>query len=193
MNTLRQDDEFLIHTEELVAEWRGLQSRIDEIRQELGGVANIRNLATKGSYEQAVKGVKAVKAVKAETTKQPKVPQQDTGEKRKRGRPPGSKNKPKDGEQTVDAVGGDGDGDGDGKVIDLPGLIETIGQQVHKPLTVADFVTLVLESGYTTKAKDFSNIVYQSLHKLVKRGMFVRNGETRAYEYVPQNVPQKVA
>lgn len=175
MNTVRQDDEFLIHTEELVAEWRGLQERIDEIRQELG---NSTKVVAKGNDR-----VKAVKAVKAEAPKQPKVPQQDAGEKRKRGRPPGSKNKPKDGEQTEAAVGGD-----DGKAIDLPGLIETIGQQVQKPLTVADFVTLVLESGYTTKAKDFSNIVYQSLHKLVKRGMFVRNGETRAYEYVPQKV-----
>ena len=170
MNTVRQDDGVLTHTEELVAEWRGLQERIDEIRQELGGGVG------------TAKVVKAVKAVKAQTPKQPKAPQQDTGEKRKRGRPPGSKNKPKDGEQP-EAAGGD-----DGKAIDLPGLIETIGQQVHKPLTVADFVTLVLESGYTTKAKDFSNIVYQSLHKLVKRGMFVRNGETRAYEYVPQKV-----
>ena len=61
MNTVRQDDEFLIHTEELVAEWRGLQERIDEIRQELGGIAKVVNLA-KGNDR-----VKAVKAVKAES------------------------------------------------------------------------------------------------------------------------------
>ena len=72
----------------------------------------------------------------------------------------------------------------DGKMIDLPTLLETIGQNLNKPLALPDFVTLVRESGYTTKAKDFSNMVYQALLKLVKRGKFKKNDETRCYEYV---------
>lgn len=73
---------------------------------------------------------------------------------------------------------------GDGKTIDLPTLLETIGQNLNKPLALPDFVTLVRESGYSTKAKDFSNMVYQALLKLVKRGKFKKNDETRCYEYV---------
>jgi hypothetical protein len=73
---------------------------------------------------------------------------------------------------------------GDGKTIDLPTLLETIGQNLNKPLALADFVTLVRETGYTTKAKDFSNMVYQALLKLVKRGKFKKNDETRCYEYI---------
>lgn len=101
----------------------------------------------------------------------PKAPVGDAP--KKRGRPKGSKNKPKE------AMTSD-----EGKPVDLPTLLETIGQEVNKPLTCADFVTLVRESGYKTKAKDFSNMVYQALLKLVKRGTFKKNEETRAYEFV---------
>lgn len=73
---------------------------------------------------------------------------------------------------------------GDGKTVDLPTLLETIGQQVNKPLTLADFVTMVRQAGYETKAKDFSNMVYQALLKLCKRGKFKKNDETRSYEYI---------
>ena len=73
---------------------------------------------------------------------------------------------------------------GEGKSVDLPTLLETIGQNVSRPLTQAEFVTLCRESGYTTKAKDFSNMVYQALLKLVKKGKFKKNDETRQYEYV---------
>lgn len=69
----------------------------------------------------------------------------------------------------------------DGKTVDLPTLLETISQQVNKPLKQADFVTLVREAGYTTKAKDFSNMVYQALLKLVRRGTLKKNAETREY------------
>jgi hypothetical protein len=72
-------------------------------------------------------------------------------------------------------------GSGDGKTADLPTLLETISQQVNKPLKHMDFVTLVREAGYTTKAKDFSNMVYQALLKLVKRGTLKKNAETREY------------
>ena len=65
----------------------------------------------------------------------------------------------------------------------LPNLLETISQQMNKPLKLADFVTLVREAGYTTEAKDFSNMVYQALLKLVRRGTLKKNAETRGYVY----------
>lgn len=71
----------------------------------------------------------------------------------------------------------------DGKTVDLPTLLATISQQVNKPLKQADFVTLVREAGYTTKAKDFSNMVYQALLKLVRRGTLTKNTEKREYVY----------
>ena len=72
----------------------------------------------------------------------------------------------------------------DGKSIDLPTLLVSLAQNVNKPLLLADFVTLAREAGYTTKAKDFSNMVYQAVLKLVKKGLFKKNDETRAYEFV---------
>jgi len=96
----------------------------------------------------------------------------------KRGRPKAVKTTTKTAKAGVPA--------GDGKTIDLPTLLETIGQNLNKPLALADFVTLVRESGYTTKAKDFSNMVYQALLKLVKRGKFKKNDDTRCYEYIAQ-------
>jgi hypothetical protein len=52
---------------------------------------------------------------------------------------------------------------------------------VNRPLKLAEFVPLVREAGYTTKAKDFSNMVYQALLKLVRRGTLKKNAETREY------------
>ena len=73
------------------------------------------------------------------------------------------------------------------KSIDLPSLLETIGQEQQKPLAQHEFVTLALEAGYLSKAQDFSNIVYQALVKLVKKGTFKKVvGEEKQpqYEYV---------
>jgi hypothetical protein len=74
-------------------------------------------------------------------------------------------------------------GGGDGKTADLPTLLETISQQVNRPLKLAELVTLVREAGYTTEAKDFSNMVYQALLKLVRRGTLTKNAETREYAW----------
>jgi hypothetical protein len=50
----------------------------------------------------------------------------------------------------------------------LPALLMEIAQKSKKPLKIEDFVTRVLEGGYKSDAKNFSNIVYQNLTKLVK-------------------------
>jgi hypothetical protein len=124
-----------------------------------------------------------VKKVTPKATKTETAPQQPTapadGQPRKRGRPPGSKNKPKEATQ-----GGEGEAAQDGKTPDLPTLLVTFGQQINKPMSNADYVKLVLEAGYKSEAKDFSNMVYQALQKLVKRGTFKKNEETRQFEFV---------
>lgn len=99
---------------------------------------------------------------------------------KRRGRPPGSTNKnkatkaPEDADDSVD----------DSKSVDLPTLLETIAQQTNRPLIIAEFVKLAREAGYSTRAKDFSNMVYQAVLKLTKKGTFKKNDETRTYEYV---------
>lgn len=104
--------------------------------------------------------------------------------KRGRGRPKGSKNKNGNGRKR----GAGGLQTQDGKKMDLPTLLETISQQVGKPLKMADFVTLARQAGYKTDAKDFNNMVYQCLTKLVKRGRFRKDtsDEGIAYQFVGQ-------
>lgn len=167
-------------------EKKRLQGELEKINEQLGILVRYEELAN-GEPAAAVTA-QAPAPVKAATPAAPAAPKAAAkpGPKaepaagdapKKRGRPKGSKNKPK----VAGDVAGDG---GDGKSLDLPTMLETIGEQVNKPLTVADFVTLVREGGYTTKAKDFPNMVYQALLKLCKKGTFKKNEETRAYEYV---------
>ncbi len=146
----------------------GLLQRLREI--ELSKLGYVENEANKPSTTPA--------AVKAPVNPKPQVavaaatPTPTGDAPKRRGRPPGSTNKAK-----VPS---------DGKTINLPSLLETIAQQMSKPLKIDNFVTLVNQSGYESKAKDLSNMIYQSLTKLVKKGRFKKNDETREYEYVNQ-------
>lgn len=142
---------------ELLHEEIGLLQRMQEIEIE-------RNVSEAGTGKLTVSNSKS--KAKPTTVKV-------EGAKR-RGRPPGSKN----------VVKVDADSSDDGKSVDLQSLLQTIAQETAKPLMIKDFVALSLQSGYTTKAKDFSNIVYQSVLKLVKKGVFRKDSETRAYEFV---------
>jgi TolA-binding protein len=157
----RQQAEKIQKQLELLQEQVGLLERLAEIEESLGsdnGVAPVPAPAP----AQATKG-----QTKKATTKKATAPKAATA----------------NGEGERAGVQTD-----DGKVMDLPTLLETIGQQVNKPLMLPDFVTLVRKAGYNTKAKDFSNMVYQALLKLCKRGKFEKNAETRAYVYVGQKV-----
>jgi hypothetical protein len=142
---------------ELLQEQIGLLQRVREIELEITGSVVVAVPTVNAAVQPAVQA-----AVQAAPT-----------EVKRRGRPKGTTNAAKAG------VAAD-----DGKSVDLPTLLETIAQQVNRPLLLSDFVTLAREAGYTTKAKDFSNMVYQSVLKLVKKGLFKKNEETRAYEYV---------
>lgn len=62
----------------------------------------------------------------------------------------------------------------------LPSLLETIAKQTGKPLTQAEYVVAVREAGYASQAKDISNMVYQALRGLVKKGRFEKD-EAKGY------------
>lgn len=74
----------------------------------------------------------------------------------------------------------------DGDKPDLPTLLERIAAEQKRPLKIADFVALARQAGYQTEAKDFPNMVYQALLKLVKRGVLEKDQESRDYHYVGQ-------
>jgi len=152
---------------ETLNEQLGLLNRLAELSGEGENPVNLENVPNYGDPRLVVNVAKPKPVMRVEAV-------ENNGQPRKRGRPKGSKNK-----KTAEGTAGR-----DGKSIDLPSILETIGQQVQKPLVLADFVTLAREAGYATKSKDFSNMVYQALLKLVKRGSFKKNEETRAYEFV---------
>lgn len=160
---------FSVLRSELVSE----RNRIDEQLEHLDALLKLRG--------EAVVAVKPVKAKAARLNNDDKDKKDDKVEgeqpQKRRGRPPGSKSKPKE-EGAAD----------DGKGYGLPALLEQIATQVDKPLTLADFVKLALETGYTSKAVDFSNMVYQSLRKMTEKGVFeksrIENGDKHMIVYV---------
>lgn len=109
----------------------------------------------------------------------PKAPAVPGAEPKKRGRP-----------RKVQPEGQVASDEGDGKAIKLPALLKTIGQSLTKPVTMVEIVNMVREAGYKSEAKDYSNMVYQGLTKLVDKGLFTKTVKvddptTRIYEYVP--------
>ena len=119
---------------------------------------------------------------KSKTTKvaKPKAPAVPGAEPKKRGRP--RKVQPE----------GQAEASGDGKAIKLPALLKTIGQSLTKPVTMVEIVDLVRKAGYVSEAKDYSNMVYQGLTKLVDKGHFTKTTKaddptTRIYEWVPNS------
>ena len=68
----------------------------------------------------------------------------------------------------------------------LPVVLEAIGaQHASRSFYYKDLALIVHESGnYKSESEDFSNMVYQCLTKLVKRGIYERNPETGLFRYV---------
>ena len=68
----------------------------------------------------------------------------------------------------------------------LPAVLEAIGaQHASRSFYYKDLALIVHESGnYKSESEDFSNMVYQCLTKLVKRGIYERNPETGLFRYV---------
>lgn len=71
----------------------------------------------------------------------------------------------------------------EGKNIRLPQLLINIGQQLDAPAKLEQICALVKSAGYESNASDFSNMVYQGLQKLIKKGVFARNSDTREYAF----------
>ena len=70
-----------------------------------------------------------------------------------------------------------------GKSMKLPNLLETIGQQHPHFMRYEKIAELVLETGYKTNSGNLSNMVYQCLQKLCKKGVFTKNDMTREYQF----------
>lgn len=74
----------------------------------------------------------------------------------------------------------------DPKRMSLPALLEMIGQNQltkGKKIKYRDMAVLVKNSGYKSFSKDFNNMVYQALEKLVNKGKFNKDKETSEYSY----------
>jgi hypothetical protein len=158
---------------ELELERAGLLERLAEIEANLGGKATVTAAAP----------AKTVPAPKAATTDAPKrrgrppkakvataAPVAVDGQPapKRRGRPPKNPNAvvaPKE------------------KRIELPGLLETIIQSHGKPMKHEELVVAARNAGYKSDAKDFSNMVYQCLVKLVKKGTLNKANEGKNAEY----------
>lgn len=70
--------------------------------------------------------------------------------------------------------------DSDGKKANLGDLLQSICKTSNKPLKIDELTILVRESGYASKSKDFGNMVYQAVRKLVEAGVLTKN-EDRSY------------
>lgn len=105
-----------------------------------------------------------------------------TADRPRRGRPPGSGKK----ETGITVIGRQQTvkENTSGEWKDLPTLLSHIAETQNRPLKLADFVQLARAAGYTSDAKDFPNMVYQSLLKLVKRGVLEKDQESRDYHYI---------
>lgn len=164
---------------ELMEEKVGLLNRLAEIEQ-----------LEKGDTVIVAKS-KAAKTATAKVTASGDAP-------KRRGRPPKNPN-------AVASVPADGTATADGtaapkrrgrppknpnavavvkeKRVELPSLLESIVQTHDKPMKHEELVVAARAAGYKSDAADFSNMVYQCLVKLVKKGTFIKANEGRNAEY----------
>lgn len=158
---------------ELTQELAALLERANEVEDEL------RSLSQGSPAPKASKSASSGSSASGSTATQeaPRKrgrPRKDQSQSQAQGQTTGRKRgRPKKVQVTTD----------DGKQMDLPHLLETIAQEVGRPLKQSDFVTLVREAGYKSQAKDFSNMIYQALLKLVKRGVLEKDSDNRTYTF----------
>lgn len=151
-----REEQLKIHSA-LINEEIGLMSRILQIRQQL------RAMGIEAPYSRKIE--ENIAAVNGNAL--PK----------RRGRPPGSKNRQK-GEEADEK-----------KSMPLYALLENISLLAAKPLSHAEYVEAAIQSGYQSKAADFSNMVYQSLLKLVKGGSFTKSEDGKFFILVNEAQP----
>ena len=176
------------HRAELELERAGLLERVAEIQAELGlKVVGKRGRPAKAVAEAPKRRGRPPKAkvaadapkkrgrpAKAKVAEAPKKRGRPAKAKvaaeapKKRGRPPKADAKVK-----ADKP----------KRIELPELLETIVQKHGKAMKHEELVVAAREAGYKSEAKDFSNMVYQCLVKLVKKGTLAKANEGKNAEY----------
>jgi len=66
---------------------------------------------------------------------------------------------------------------------DLPTLLAQIAAK-SKPLKLSDFVALARQAGYVTEAKDFPNMIYHAILKLVRQGVLKKDKGSRVYNFL---------
>jgi ribosomal protein S20 len=64
----------------------------------------------------------------------------------------------------------------------LPALLRKIAAK-SKPLTLPEFVFLSRQAGYASEARDYPNMVYQALLKLVRKGVLIKDTASRVYRF----------
>jgi len=70
------------------------------------------------------------------------------------------------------------------KSMTLPSLLISIGSQSSGPLTIAEISQLVDQAGYKSKSEDPGYMIYQSLYKLCKKGVFERDRQEGSYRFI---------
>lgn len=164
-----------METLNIAQEKQRIQDQMEKLSEQFALLTRYEELAGSSEVSASPKMPKVTKTKAEKTPKAPKSPPPD-GQKR-RGRPPGSKNKPKDGSApatSTESANAD-------KPMKLPEMLLTFINETKKPLRLKDFVTMALHAGYKSKAKKFENVVYQTLHKLVGEGVLKLDGVTREY------------
>lgn len=71
-----------------------------------------------------------------------------------------------------------------GKSMTLPSLLISIGSQNPNPLSIAEISHLVDQAGYKSKSEDPGYMIYQSLYKLCKKGVFERDRQEGSYRFL---------
>lgn len=71
-----------------------------------------------------------------------------------------------------------------GKTMTLPSLLISIGSQNPNPLSIAEISHLVDQAGYKSKSEDPGYMIYQSLYKLCKKGVFERDRQEGSYRFL---------
>jgi len=161
---------------ELNEEKVGLLNRLAEIDAALTGQAVATTVATVAAPKQAPKPTAQVADAPKRRGRPPKNPNAtaaapvtgDVAAPKRRGRPPKNPNAVPQNKE---------------KRIELPNLLETIIQTHGKPMKHEELVVAARNAGYKSEAKDFSNMVYQCLVKLVKKGTLGKDNEGKNAEY----------
>lgn len=156
---------------ELELEQAGLLERLAEVQAALaGGTPVATPVATKATPKVAATNDAPKRRGRPPKNPQATTPVANDGQAapKRRGRPP----------KNPQAVAQPKE-----KRIELPGLLETIIQSHGKPMKHEELVVAAHNAGYKSDAKDFSNMVYQALLKMVKKGTLNKANEGKNAEY----------